>query len=119
IVPPVAEPAARLDAPLLVDTPLLAAVDGTQTTFFGQHEGDAQPEYRFYGTSAAAPNAAAVAALALSYAPDIDEASLTQFMVDTADDGIVNPYASRFEDAHVFGAGRVDALALLSALPER
>lgn len=119
ILPPVAEPAARLDAPLLVDTPRLAAVDGTQTTFFGQDEGDEQPEYRFYGTSAAAPNAAAVAALALSYAPDIEEASLTQLMIDTADDGVVNPYAPRFEDAHVFGAGRIDALALLSALPER
>lgn len=113
-------PANRLSAPLIVDTPQLAAVDGTQTTFFAEDEGTpGAPEYRFYGTSAAAPNAAAVAALAQSYAPEIGQAELTDLMIGTAADDVINPFAPRFEDAHVFGAGRVDALALLNALPAR
>ncbi len=114
------QPAARLGAWQRVDTPHLAAVDGTVTTFFGDDQGaPGAPEYRFYGTSAAAPNAAAVAALALSYARDLDQATLTQLMMSTAAGGVVNPYPTRFDDVNVFGAGRVDALALLSALPAR
>lgn len=116
----VAQPSARLSSWQRVDTPHLAAVDGTVTTFFGGDEGvPGAPEYRFYGTSAAAPNAAAVAALALSYAGGLDQATLSQLMVSTAAGDVVNPYPTRFDDVNVFGAGRVDAMALLSALPAR
>lgn len=116
-----ATPANRFPAPKIVTAPDVAAVDGTQTTFFGAEEGSdpANPEYRFYGTSAAAPNAAAVAALGLSYAPELSQAELTQLLLETANPDVVNPYAPRFEDKHVFGSGRVDAMALLEALPER
>lgn len=113
-------PANRLSAPLLVGAPDLVAVDGTQTTFFGDESGNpAAPEYRFEGTSAAAPHAAAVAALGKSYAPEIDQASLTQQLLDTANGSVVNPYAPRFQDEHVFGAGLVDAVALMESLPAR
>ena len=53
-----AAPAAPLPEPVVPGTPHIAAVDGTQTTFFGQDAGEpGRPEYRFYGTSAAAPHA--------------------------------------------------------------
>jgi len=111
------EPAARLAEPREVSSPMLAAVDGTQTTFFGaEFEVDGELEYRFFGTSAAAPHAAAVAALGLSYNPDVAASDLEQYLLDTADAAITNPYAGK-ADANVFGAGRVDAVALLKALP--
>lgn len=112
-------PAPALPAPVTPESPHLAAVDGTQTTFFGEDEGEpGAPEYRFYGTSAAAPNAAAVAALAKSYAPHLDGAELSARMVETARGpeagGPINPYtAFGIADAAVFGAGVVDATGLL------
>lgn len=115
-----AAPSARLPQPVIVNTPHIAAVDGTQTTFFGEDEGaPGAPEYRFYGTSAAAPNAAAVAALGLSYSPELRGPALGQLVLETArgtaDDGPENPYTG-FSDAEVFGAGIVDANALLERI---
>lgn len=115
-----AAPSARLPEPVIVNTPHIAAVDGTQTTFFGEDEGaPGAPEYRFYGTSAAAPNAAAVAALGLSYSPELRGAALGQLVIGTArgtaQGGPVNPYTG-FSDAEVFGAGIVDANALLERI---
>lgn len=56
-----ANPAPALAVPQLLTKPELTASDGGQTTFFGNAAG---PDvYRFFGTSAAAPHAAAVAAL--------------------------------------------------------
>ena len=54
-------PAAAI-GPTTVNQPDIAATDGGCTTFFGQWSGGC---YRFYGTSAATPHAAAVAALIL------------------------------------------------------
>ncbi|KAM9862550.1 S8 family serine peptidase [Leucobacter sp. BZR 635] len=111
-----AAPAAPLPAPVTPATPHIAGVDGMQTTFFGE-----APDYRFYGTSASAPTAAAVAALAQSHAPDLSGSDLTARLIDTArgaaDGGPVNPYAGfGFADSQVFGAGLVDAEALLTGL---
>lgn len=126
LVLPVLEavPAGPLPAPLLVDAPHVVAVDGTRTTFFGYDSGSGStPEYRFAGTSAAAPNAAAVLALGASYAPATSGAELVDRLLDTArgpgDGGPGNPYASSgVPDAHAIGAGLVDAYRFLEALPE-
>ena len=59
-------PAPALGSPLLLQKPELAATDGGTNSFFGTRIGR---YWRFYGTSAAAPHAAAVAALMLSRNP--------------------------------------------------
>ena len=53
-------PAAPLGAPEVVAVPHMAATDGGANTFFGSNVGGT---WRFFGTSAAAPHAAAAAAL--------------------------------------------------------
>ncbi len=109
-----------LAAPETANTPNVAAVDGTATTFFGQDDGDGA--HRFYGTSAAAPNAAAVAALALSSAPALTGAELSAHVLATARNSgpgaPVNTFAAPVADADVFGAGVVDAFGLLQAVAE-
>lgn len=117
-------PSARLASPQIVATPHVAAVDGTRTTFFGGNSGTPEePVYRFPGTSAAAPHAAAVAALAQSLNPAVRGSALEQAVIDTARGtatdpalpGPVNPYVSAsFSDAEVFGTGVVDAMRLLT-----
>lgn len=110
-------PRPLLAVPELVAAPNLAAVDGTATTFFG--DPDDEGDYRFYGTSAAAPHAAAVAALGLSLQPGLSAAQLESFVLATARGseccGPVNPYPNVNYD-EVVGAGIVDAMALLVAL---
>lgn len=58
-----ADDGTRLEAPLDTQQPRFTAADGGHTTFFGQQIGDGDDFPNFYGTSAAAPHAAAVAAL--------------------------------------------------------
>lgn len=60
-------PAAALPSPQVLNKPDLAATDNVQTTFFGGQ--DSAGVFRFAGTSAAAPHAAAVAALQKSANP--------------------------------------------------
>ncbi len=64
------------------------------------------------GTSMASPNAAAVAALLLSYEPTLTDEQVENYIVSTADDlDVINPvYAGQL------GSGRVNALAAISAL---
>jgi hypothetical protein len=106
------EPAAPLPAPVTVAEPSITGVDGVRTSFFSAWENSV---WRFYGTSAAAPNVAAVHALAAQYAPGRSADAVLGTMLETAVP-LYNPYPS-FPAAHVYGAGLVDAHALLAALP--
>jgi len=110
-------PSAALPEPVTVSAPSMVAVDGTRTSFFGEKsEEDGQTVYRFHGTSAAAPNAAGVLALAAQAAPDAAPEALTKAALNTAVP-VSNPYAEfGFADENVTGAGRIDAFALLKSL---
>jgi hypothetical protein len=56
----------RLGVPEIRQQPAISAMDGANNTFFsGDSQGDSDTFPNFFGTSAAAPNAAAIAALVL------------------------------------------------------
>jgi PKD repeat protein len=100
--------------------PDIAAVDGNNTTFFGftlnldGYEGEPDTFPNFFGTSAAAPNAAAVAALMREYHGALTPAEILAAMVNTAID-ITGTRAAVGRD-DVTGAGLIDANAAIGAL---
>jgi subtilisin family serine protease len=98
-------PAAPLGSPRVLAKPDLAATDGALTTFFI----GTTPPFRFFGTSAAAPHAAAVAALMLDGFPDA-----TVAQIRSAQKG----YATAVGTAGplVVGRGLVDARKSVAAL---
>ena len=70
--------------------PDFAAIQGTNTTFFGQDsDGDGFPN--FYGTSAAAPHAAAIAALVWQNNPGLTPVGVYNQLISTADSSINGP----------------------------
>lgn len=103
-------PAAPLGAPLVLAKPDLTASDCGVTTFFIP----ISPPYRFCGTSAAAPHAAAVAALLRGLRPQATPPDLLTALTSSATDQGV--------PADVQGAGLVDAsaagTALLAVVPD-
>jgi hypothetical protein len=77
----------RLIVPELRFKPEITAPDGTNTTFFGGDIGfDADTDPNFFGTSAAAPHAAAVAALMLSANPSLTASQVYSLMRSSAVD---------------------------------
>jgi Subtilase family len=86
--------------PLVLAKPDLAATDGAQTTFFSP----GPPPFRFFGTSAAAPHAAAVAALQLDATPLAGPGQIKSAQRSTA------VPVGTFGQLEA-GAGLVDALA--------
>lgn len=118
--PDASAPAAALNEPLDVASPMIAGIDGARNTFLGgPTTEDGQTVHRFYGTSAAAPSVAAVHALAQSYLGRPDAARIWGAIRDTARP-VSNPWAAYTSDEAVFGAGLArtdDALALLSDSP--
>lgn len=92
-------------APVTRFKPEIAAPDGTNTTFFGADIGfDADSDPNFFGTSAAAPHAAALAALLLDASPDLAPNGVRQVLRASARDAEtpgVDPLS---------GYGLVDAL---------
>ena len=70
-----------------VRTVAFTAVDGGNTTFFGHDIGaDADSFPNFFGTSAAAPGAAAVAALMLQAQSGLTPSDITNLLLDSATD---------------------------------
>ena len=95
----------------VIPKPDLAATDGGANTFFGSFQAGA---WRFFGTSAAAPHAAAVAALVRQSNPGASPAQVRAALQGTA-----NPVGAFGPEA--VGAGLVDAFeaVALLALPPR
>lgn len=110
-------PSPAYPQPIAAPGPQLAAVDGNRTSFFDQPVAG-ETGYFFFGTSAAAPNAAAVHALAAQYAPEMTEKQVVDAAKATTA-SMANPYAGYLTGQEVFGTGLIDTAALLGALPAR
>ena len=74
----------RLPTPADRQQPDITAPDGTDTTFFGSDTDDTGLFPNFFGTSAAAPHAAGVAALILDRSPSIGPDALYSALKTTA-----------------------------------
>jgi hypothetical protein len=86
--------------------PEITAPDGANTTFFGQDiAADADAFPNFFGTSAAAPHAAAVAALMLQVNPSLSPAAVYSALESTA----LNMGPVGFDNDSGFGLIRADA----------
>ena len=96
---------ARLGSPVTRQKPEITSVDGGNTTFFGtdtNRDTDAFPN--FFGTSAAAPHAAAVAALMKQKVPAITRDAILSAMETTALD-MDDPFTAGFDTGFDFGTG--------------
>lgn len=103
------------------EVPSFAAVDGNNNTFLGVSSANVAPEDgepdnfpNFYGTSAAAPNAAAVFALYKQAYPTATPAQLIAAVKNTAIDVNGRRAANGYDD--VSGDGLINAEAAASAL---
>ena len=99
----------RLLGPMVVSKPDILAPDGGNTTFFGS-DSDTDGYGNFYGTSAAAPHAAGVAALLLQAKPGSTPTQVYAALAASADPIILsgNPAVPSYSSQEV-GAGLIDA----------
>jgi hypothetical protein len=102
-VTPEETPADALPTPEAIDKPDIAATDCGATTFFAHLSGG---EWRFCGTSAAAPHAAGIAALQLEAKPSATVEEIREAQAETA-----QPIGSF--DKYAIGAGLLDADAAI------
>ena len=102
----------RQATPEIRQKPDLAAIDGTDTTFFGSSDFDNTRFPNFFGTSAAAPHAAAVAALLKDADSSLTPAQIYNRLETTAKD-IYNP---GFDN--LTGAGVINAYDALFGIAE-
>jgi hypothetical protein len=93
----------------VISKPDVVATDCGVTTFFYRPDPSRQPPYRFCGTSAAAPHAAAVAALVRQANPGAGAAQIRATLAATA-----HPVGAFGPDA--VGAGLLDAYGAVQAL---
>jgi hypothetical protein len=99
-------------APATIAAPTLVAPDGIYVDASGTNfASDLFPDGNFYGTSAAAPNAAGVAALIRGAFPQLTPAQL----LDALEQGATQLGASVPDST--FGYGRVDAMGALGTFP--
>ena len=101
-------PAAELPLPQTVSKPDVVATDCGLTTFFAFK--DKKGNWRFCGTSAAAPHAAAVAALMLQRDPFASPQRIREGLTNTAT-------AVGGFPADAVGAGLIDALGAVESVP--
>ncbi len=93
----------RLDSPQIRPKPGIVAPDGTNNTLLGTDvDSDGFPN--FFGTSAAAPHAAAVAALMIEANPGLSPAEIYQALEATAAD-MDDPATPGFDDGFDFATG--------------
>ncbi len=77
----------RLSSPMVLQRPQVSGVDGVNTSFFppgGDIPQDPDTLPNFFGTSAAAPNLAAMAALMRQLSPGVSQADVLKAMQDSA-----------------------------------
>jgi subtilisin family serine protease len=94
----------RLPAPEVRNKPEITAPDGTNTTFFGSSDVEPDGFPNFFGTSAAAPHAAAVAALLLEKQPALLPNEVYAALEQTALD-MDDPSTPGFDDGFDFATG--------------
>jgi subtilisin family serine protease len=94
----------RLPTPEIRNKPEITAPDGTNTTFFGSFDVEPDGFLNFFGTSAAAPHAAAVAALLLEKQPALIPNEVYDALEQTALD-MDDPSTPGFDDGFDFATG--------------
>lgn len=95
----------RLKRPELRINPLFTATDGGNTSFFGQQINDGDEYPNFFGTSAAAPHAAAVSAQLLQMADNrVSAKSINQILAHTALD-MDDPFTEKFDKGFDWNTG--------------
>jgi len=99
-------------SPAKIQAPVLVAPDGINVDAAGTYFASTLfPDGNFYGTSASAPNAAAVAALIRGAFPNLTVAQLMSALVTGA-----TQLGASVPDG-TFGYGRIDAMGALGTLP--
>jgi hypothetical protein len=114
VTPEGATPAGPLPQPQPVGKPDLLSVDGARQNVMVGAPTATPGVFLFYGTSAAAPSAGAVAALALQLNPQLSPAEIRSLLVATAAPQ-PSPYPL-LPAAVSVGAGLIDARAMLDAV---
>lgn len=110
-------------APSTEFQPDISGVDGNNTTFFGMpldlngFNGEPDQFPNFFGTSASAPNAAAIAGLLLDMDPSLTPAEIEQILADTATDVIGRRADFGVDD--VTGPGLINAEAAMDVVAAR
>ncbi len=111
----------RLAEPDIRQKPDIVAPDGGNTTFFGRDIAiDTDQFPNFFGTSAAAPNAAAVAALLLEAVPEASPTDIYQALQTSALD-LADPNTPGFDESFdaASGYGQIQADRALQTLLNR
>ncbi|MCG8699395.1 MAG: S8 family serine peptidase [Bacteroidales bacterium] len=111
----------RYKRPIVRRNPDFTATDGGNTTFFGQQINDGDNFPNFFGTSAAAPHAAGVAALLKQVAGEKVSSRTIEYMLKSTALDMDDAYTSEFDKGFDFktGKGLIQADAAMKELIKR